>query len=53
VPEAVRESLEFVMVENMDQVLEHALDRGEPAAKPATTPPRPEDTDAGRAPYAH
>jgi ATP-dependent Lon protease len=42
VPEEVRADLEFVIVEIMDQVLEHALDRGSPAASaPATLPPDP------------
>ena len=40
VPEEVRADLEFVIVETMDQVLEHALDRAEPtAAEPAAIPP--------------
>jgi len=30
IPEEVREDLNFVLVENMDQVLEHALDRARP-----------------------
>jgi ATP-dependent Lon protease len=45
VPEDVREDLEFVLVENMDQVLEHALDR------PVQIPSAPADDQTGR--YAH
>jgi ATP-dependent Lon protease len=50
VPEDVRADLEFVLVENMDQVLERALDRplGEPAGDPAA---RPDEGPAAR--YAH
>jgi ATP-dependent Lon protease len=53
VPEEVRADLEFVIVETMDQVLEHALDRGGPAAsEPATLPPAlPPDPPPGQ--YAH
>src|SRR5262249_47183028 len=32
IPEEVREDLEFILVENMDQVLEQALERPAPAA---------------------
>ena len=37
IPEEVRADLEFILVENMDEVLEHALDRPIPevAKKPA------------------
>jgi ATP-dependent Lon protease len=48
VPEDVRQDLEFILVESMDQVLEHALDRTvrtEPAAAP------PDDDQAAQ--YAH
>jgi ATP-dependent Lon protease len=42
VPEEVRADLEFVIVETMDQVLEHALDRSTPAAgEPASLPDAP------------
>ena len=39
-PEDVREALEFVLVDNMDQVLEHALERpiGARAAAPPDSP---------------
>jgi ATP-dependent Lon protease len=55
-PEEVRESLELVLVESMDQVLERALERKveprstaqPPSAAPATKPP-----DEGPAEYAH
>jgi ATP-dependent Lon protease len=47
IPEEVRAELEFVRVENMDQVLELALDRPAPAVKPS----RPDDDQA--ATYAH
>src|SRR5262249_28630311 len=45
-PEEVRADLEFVIVETMDQVLEHALERTEPPAVaestlPATLPAEP------------
>jgi ATP-dependent Lon protease len=52
VPEAVREDLEFVLVETMDQVLEHALERPLPGTseKPSSAT-RPEDGDAAH--YAH
>ena len=40
IPEDVRAELEFVCVENMDQVLELALDRPAPAVKPS----RPDET---------
>jgi ATP-dependent Lon protease len=50
VPEDVREDLSFVLVENMDQVLEHALERpGEGVAAPAP----PAQTGEGPATYAH
>jgi len=46
-PPDVRRSLEFVPIDNMDQVLQHALDRpGE-----APPPPRPDDDQAAH--YAH
>jgi len=53
VPEEVRADLEFVIVETMDEVLEHALDRGGPAAsEPAALPPAlPPDPPPGQ--YAH
>ena len=52
VPEEVRADLEFVIVETMDDVLEHALDRGTPAAAEATLPPAiPTDPPPGQ--YAH
>jgi ATP-dependent Lon protease len=48
VPEAVREHLEFVLVENMDEVLEHALDRPQaPAPEGDATEPRPDDEAPG------
>ncbi len=47
IPEDVRQDLEFVMVDNMDQVLEHALER--PAASPP--PARPDEDQAAQ--YAH
>jgi len=47
IPEEVREDLNFVLVENMDQVLEHALDRAHPE-----TGPRPATKD-DNAQYAH
>jgi ATP-dependent Lon protease len=34
IPEEVREDLSFVLVDNMDQVLEHALDRAHPETGP-------------------
>ena len=46
IPQEVREDLEFVRVETMDQVLEHALER-----PPVAEPPRP-DAPAPQ-PYAH
>ncbi|MBI1798729.1 MAG: endopeptidase La [Candidatus Eisenbacteria bacterium] len=46
VPENVRADLEFVEIENMDQVLERALDRPE-------TPAPPERPDDQAAHYAH
>ena len=51
IPEEVRGDLEFVLVDNMDQVLEHALERplGAPAAVPAATRPDPGEA----AHYAH
>jgi ATP-dependent Lon protease len=39
VPEEVRADLTFVIVDTMDDVLEHALDRGEPPAAAAAVPP--------------
>jgi ATP-dependent Lon protease len=47
IPEDVREDLEFVCVESMDQVLDHALER--PSQVPE--PPRPDEDQA--ASYAH
>jgi ATP-dependent Lon protease len=47
IPEEVREDLKFILVENMDQVLEHALDRAHPE-----TGPRPAAKD-DTAQYAH
>jgi ATP-dependent Lon protease len=49
IPEDVREDLEFILVENMDQVLEHALDR--PVAGRPVPPQRPDEDQAAR--YAH
>jgi ATP-dependent Lon protease len=52
VPEEVRADLEFVIVETMDQVLEHALDRGPAAGETAAIPPAlPADPPPGQ--YAH
>ena len=52
VPEEVRADLEFVIVETMDQVLEHALDRGPSAGETAALPPAlPGDPPPGQ--YAH
>jgi ATP-dependent Lon protease len=53
VPEEVRTDLEFVIVETMDEVLEHALDRSAPppVAEPAIPPVIPTDTPPGQ--YAH
>jgi ATP-dependent Lon protease len=51
VPEAVREDLEFVLVESMDQVLEHALDRPLPGASPKAATTRPDEGEAAH--YAH
>ncbi len=48
IPDDVRADLEFVLVDTMDQVLEHALDRT-PAI---TSAPKPAD-DSERAGYAH
>jgi ATP-dependent Lon protease len=48
IPEKVREDLQFVLVENMDQVLENALDR--PREKAAV---RPDEGEAEAAHYAH
>jgi ATP-dependent Lon protease len=50
-PVEVRESLEFVSVDSMDQVLEHALERSLPRA-PQTTPEPAADADPD-AHYAH
>jgi ATP-dependent Lon protease len=47
-PEDVRESLEFVLVDSMDQVLERALER--PSAPPAG---KQADPEPGAQPYAH
>ena len=47
IPEEVREDLKFILVENMDQVLEHALDRAHPETGPR---PAPKDDNAQ---YAH
>ena len=38
IPAAVRESIEFVRVETMDQVLEHSLERALPVPAPETPP---------------
>jgi ATP-dependent Lon protease len=61
VPEEVRADLEFVIVETMDEVLEHALERASPdeaalpaaaAAPEAPIPPAiPADPPPGQ--YAH
>jgi ATP-dependent Lon protease len=50
VPEDVRAALDFLLVENMDQVLEHALER--PLVAPAQEPSAPPEGPAA-APYAH
>ena len=49
-PEEVRADLEFIQVETMDQVLEHALDRPRPEAEPDASRATP---DAAPATYAH
>jgi ATP-dependent Lon protease len=54
VPEAVKADLEFVLVENMDQVLEHALER--PTQDVPTVPPPGEDApgpEEAPGAYAH
>ncbi|TMQ69082.1 MAG: endopeptidase La, partial [Candidatus Eisenbacteria bacterium] len=51
IPEDVRENLEFILVETMDQVLEHALDRAPTGeARPA---PAAEAGEGDAARYAH
>ena len=50
IPEDVREDLTFVLVDNMDQVLEHALERPLGSAVVAT-PTRPDEGEAAH--YAH
>jgi ATP-dependent Lon protease len=52
----VKEGLEFIFVEHMDQVLEHALERKPQAARPPDREPAPAPaaaTDGDAAPYAH
>jgi ATP-dependent Lon protease len=49
-PEDVRETLEFVLVDSMDQVLERALERPVGVAAPAPAPPPGDDPTAS---YAH
>ena len=50
VPEEVRADLSFVIVETMDQVLEHALERA--GSQPSEAPPEmPSESAPG--PYAH
>ena len=54
VPEEVRADLTFVIVENMDQVLEHALDRTAGTARSPGTAQHPAGLgDAEPSPYAH
>ena len=51
IPEDVRSALEFILVENMDEVLQHALERPiEVAAKPV---PAPGSGEGEAARYAH
>ena len=53
VPEEIRQDLEFVLIDNMDQVLGHALERPLGEAAPAR-PTRPETGETGEtAHYAH
>jgi len=51
IPEEVRADLEFVLVENMDEVLQHALDR--PIASVANPAPAPGAVEGESARYAH
>jgi ATP-dependent Lon protease len=54
VPEEVRADLEFVIVETMDEVLEHALERAAPAAEAGAAPVPPVvPTDPPPGLYAH
>jgi len=56
IPEEVRQDLEFVLVESMDQVLERALEREIEPCVAASPPPAPlaaEPRGAGPAEYAH
>ena len=54
VPEEVRADLEFVILETMDEVLEHALERAAPPAAATATPiPPVEPTDPPPGQYAH
>jgi ATP-dependent Lon protease len=53
VPEEVREDLNFVLIENMDQVLEHALDRPAGDTVAPATPPPPSADPPQDASYAH
>jgi ATP-dependent Lon protease len=41
IPDEVREDLEFVLIDSMDQVLEQALERREPPPAPVVTPDGP------------
>src|SRR5207245_3111473 len=50
VPEEIREALEFVPIENMDRVLELALEQ---VPKPERTVPPPVDPDEQSQTYAH
>ena len=50
IPEEVREDLKFILVENMDQVLEHALESKLPGVRPKTAE-RPDEGEAAH--YAH
>ena len=51
VPEEVRADLEFILVENMDEVLRHALDR--PIAEVAKPVPAAGTGEGESARYAH
>jgi len=56
VPEEVRADLEFVVVDTMDEVLEHALDRERPeaaAGNGAGEASRPQAPNASQGSYAH
>jgi len=51
IPEEVRADIEFVLVENMDEVLQHALER--PIAGVAKPAPAPGPVEGESARYAH